>query len=420
MDNLINIIKPLLDALEEVILILDKSEDIIFVNKRAELLLGNTLPQINYLKKINRFSLKRSNKRNENEYNLRIMGKLVKLVGEKFSFDYNEDGFIVLIFKETELKEQKKFMSTTMEEYTLDYLIGNSDSLKDVIKQCEVLAINNNNLLVYGETGTGKEMFARYIHKNSINSSKPFINITCTGAHEDELEIEMFGDERNPEIISKISLAEKGVIFIDEISDLSMRLQGKLMSLIYRGEIEARIIATTNKDLKSLVEEGEFRENLFYALETFTLLVPPLRQRKDDIKPIANNFLKRYNHMEGKDVKLSKEVLDILVNYSWPGNIRELSNVISYIVSYVKGDVRVGLNELPSRLATKLTQPSPKNFNLEENEKRIIIEALNSYGHSKYSMKQIANELGISRATLYRKLDRYGIQQELSYKITDL
>ena len=416
--NILDLLYRLLDLINDGVIMLDEDDKITYVNEKTELLLGNTLAQIQYLQKINQLSFRRAEKNDVTEFNFKIKGKVLKLHGEEFSVYVGKDKRNVFIFQDMELKRQKLVQTNTMEEYTFDYLIGTSKNLMSVIKQCNIFAVNNNNLLIYGETGTGKEMFARSIHRNSDKKNKPFVAITCTGAPESELELEMFGDDQDTKDLGKISIAAGGTLFIDEISDLPIRLQGKLMNLIYRGELKCRIIATTNTNLKELVENGGFRENLYYALETFTLQIPPLRFRKEDILPMANNFLKKYNHMEGKEIKFNKELLNAFVNYSWPGNIRELSNVVSYIVNYCSGNSKVGFNDLPSELVSKFTNPIKGNFNLEENEKRLIINALNSYGNSNFSMNQVAKELGISRATLYRKLDKYEIEQNTSFRIS--
>ena len=417
--SILDILCRLLDLIDDGVIILDQEDNIAYINEKTEVLFGHNLGQIKYLQKINQISFRKAGKNNETELNFKIKGKTLKLLGEHFPIDIDNKEMKIFIFQDMKLKRQKLVQTNTMEEYTFDYLIGTSENLMAVIKQCNILAVNNNNLLIYGETGTGKEMFARAIHRNSDRKNKPFVVVTCTGASESALESEIFGVNQASTELDKLSIATDGTLFIDEISDLPIRLQGKLMNLIHRGEIKSRIIATTNKDLGKAVSNGGFRENLYYHLETFTLQVPPLRFRKEDIIPMTNNFLKKFNHMEGKDIKLSKELLDTLVNYSWPGNIRELSNTISYIVSYYSGNSKLHLKDLPTGIVSKLTNSNSENFNLEENEKKIIIAALNSYGNSKFSMNQVAKELGISRATLYRKLEKYEIEQNTSFTISN-
>lgn len=417
--SILDLLYRLLDLINDGVIVLDEDDKIIYINEKTELLLGNTLAQIKYLQKIKHLSFRKTSNNDGTKLSFKIKGRTIKFHGELFAVGLGKKRKQLFIFQDTELKRQKLVQTNSMEEYTFDYLIGNSDNLMKVIEQCKIFSVNNNNVLIYGETGTGKEMFARSIHYNSINKDKPFVPITCTGASESSLEAELFGDSTSSGILDEISVSQGGTIFIDEISDLPLRLQGKLMNLIYRGEIKSRIIATTNKNLKELVKKGEFRENLYYALETFTLQIPPLRFRKEDILPMTNNFLKKFNHMEGKSIKLSKDLLDAFTRYPWPGNIRELSNVVSYIVGNFSGDSKVSLYDLPQGLVSKFTNPTTGNYNLEENEKKLIIKVLNSYGSSNFSMDQVAQELGISRATLYRKLKKYKIQQSTSFNIAD-
>lgn len=401
----------LLNLMYDGVIILNSNDDIIYINKKTELFFGNTLAQITYFNKINQFGLRKVIKNDSVELNIKIKGKMLKLYGQLYPIGVGAKVNQVFIFQDIELNNKDLIQTNTMEEYAFKSLIENSNSIIELREQCNILSVNENNILIYGETSTGKEIFAHSIHKNSIRKDKPFVTITCTGASESSLEDDIFGKKNKENPLGKLTLAAGGTLFIDEISDLPMRLQGKLMNLIYKGELKCRIIATTNRNLKNLVSKGDFRENLFYALDTFTLFVPPLRRRKEDIVPLAKHFLNRYNYMEGKEIELDKDIYDTFLNYSWPGNIRELSNVISYIIAYCNGKDKVSLKNLPSGLISKLTNIERDNFNLEENERELIIKALNSYGNSQYSKSQIAKEMGISKATLYRKLKKYNIEE---------
>ncbi|MCG8482289.1 MAG: sigma 54-interacting transcriptional regulator, partial [Clostridia bacterium] len=289
----------------------------------------------------------------------------------------------------------------------------NDENFIKVKAQCQIFSAGDANILICGETGTGKEVLARAIHNESFRKNRPFVSVMCGGTVDTIVEKELFGDSlllSSDTEIGKVELAEGGTLFIDEIGDLTLRLQGRLMNVLKKQkEYNLRIISTTSKNLKSMVDHGEFRKDLYYSLETFSITIPPLRQRKSDIILLANYFLEKYNRLEGKEVKLGQGVYEVFTKYAWSGNVREIENVMSFIVSTHNTNHLVGVKELPNKLQDWRINDNAGQYNLEKIEKETIIKALNAFGNSTEAKKQIAKELGISNATLYRKLKKYDI-----------
>lgn len=307
-------------------------------------------------------------------------------------------------------------------------IIGGSPAAKTMLRIIKRVADSPSPVLITGETGTGKELAARSIHEQSKRNKYPFVAINCSSIPENLFESELFGYEegaftgaRKGGKMGKIEMAQGGTLFLDEIGELPLSIQPKLLRILQEYELErvgsnkkihldVRIIAATNRDLSEMVEEKTFREDLFYRLNVINLKLPPLRERKGDIMPIAENYLKKLHlKMETPLQSFSEEVRERFAAYPWPGNVRELQNAIEYAANICESDVMT-LEDLPESLLQKAAKPqkAPKARALPamESEARQLTALLEKYGHTLEGKKRIASELNISLRTLYRKLDR--------------
>nr|WP_195945621.1 sigma 54-interacting transcriptional regulator [Paraclostridium bifermentans] len=315
----------------------------------------------------------------------------------------------------------------------LENIIGSSYAINKSKEEALMASKTNSTVLITGESGTGKELFARAIHNHSCRAGNPFIAINCAAIPDNLLESELFGYEegaftgaKKGGSLGKFELADKGSIFLDEIGDMSLHLQAKLLRVLQEKEvdkigakhnvsIDVRIIAATNKDLEHMVRKGTFREDLYYRLNVIPVVLPTLRQRKNDIHLLIEYMMKEYSSKLDKNVQdIDLQALEYLCEYSWPGNIRELQNIIEYSVNRCEGKI-ITLDNLPNRIKranSNEDQIIDSNENiktLDELEKKEIIKALEKYKDYKKDKDLAAKALGISRATLYRKIERYKI-----------
>ena len=321
------------------------------------------------------------------------------------------------------------------ERASMGELIGKNDKIRKIYDIIEHIAGSNSTVLISGESGTGKEIVADTIHKKSKRANKPYVIVNCAAIPENLLESEIFGHERGSftgaldRHIGKFELASGGTIFLDEIGEMPMAMQVKLLRAVQEGMIERiggeksipidiRIIAATNIDLKKAIQDKKFREDLYYRLDVIPINLPPLRDRKEDIPLFINYFLAKYNKELNKDIKyITGEALKVFQEYSWPGNVRELENLIERIVTLSKDD-HIDAAHLPKDIVNS----KPNNngsFSLEEGslmkvvrnfEKKIIIEALRYCNGNQTST---AKTLGIHRTTLISKLEAYGIKDRI-------
>ena len=319
---------------------------------------------------------------------------------------------------------------------SFDELIGNSQRFQATVNLAKKVASSDATLLILGETGTGKEMFAKAIHEGSNRSNMPFVSVNCGAIPKELIGSELFGYEsgafsgaKKGGQKGKFELADGGTIFLDEVGELSLEHQVYLLRVLQEKEIyrlggqkpipiDARVIAATNVDLKKAVKDKTFREDLFFRLNILSLNLPSLRERgKDDIIRLINYFTVTYNRKEGKNVSFSKEALNLMVSYPWRGNVRELENSIYRLVVLANQgnispeDVRIILcdqfeekedDEEEEIAVTQLVAP----LSISEIERNAILQALHHHnGH----ISKVAKALNISRATLYRKIDKYQI-----------
>ncbi len=323
------------------------------------------------------------------------------------------------IFQEQQQKEENLYLKTRWpEKITFKDFIYTSKAMQDIIDKVKKILDKEVTVLITGESGTGKELIARIIHYESKRKNKPFVVINCASLPENLLESELFGHEKGAftgataRKIGKFEFAEGGSVFLDEIGEMSPSLQGKLLRFLQYKEfqrlggnetirVNVRIIAATNRELKKSVEEGKFREDLFYRLHVFPIFIPPLRERREDILPLAENFLRKKYPQK----KLSPEVLPILNSYSWPGNVRELENVLENASLISEGE-----KILPSHISLpqlSLFSSEKRRGTIEEVEKGLIEEALSM---SRGNQTQAARLLGITRRTLIYRMKKYGIK----------
>jgi len=311
--------------------------------------------------------------------------------------------------------------------YSFDDINGESVLIKDAIEISKIASKGNSNVLILGESGTGKELFAQSIHRNSPRKDKPFIDINCGALPASLAESELFGYEGGSYTGSKkeghpgkFELADGGTIFLDEIGELPLLTQASLLRVIQerkvlrigssqKKDIDVLIIAATNKDLFEAVKNNTFRKDLFYRLNVFTINLPPLMEHKEDIPILVNNLIGRYNQMFSLRIKgVSDEVMNIFMRYNWPGNIRELENIIQRAVQISKHDM-IQTKDLPIYLTSKFDLnkiESNSNISLIDAQESSTI--LNVLKKAKGNAKQASEILGISRATLYRKLSKLG------------
>jgi len=305
-------------------------------------------------------------------------------------------------------------------------MIYKSEVMSQLMKMVERVAPSQANILVLGESGTGKELIARAIHDKSSRKSKPFVAINCGALRETLLESELFGHEKGSftgAYNKKIGLAEAangGTLFLDEVGELPMAIQAKLLRFIQEGEIfrvggkdsikvDIRIICATNRELDQEVTRGNFREDLFYRINTIVISAPPLRRRKEDIPVLVQHFLTQgHNGFMSRVKSIDDEALNVMMKYDWPGNIRELQNACERLQVLSEGHI-IMLNDLPESIRNPEIKDETLAFDplipLYELEKRYIIKALAHYGGNK---TQAAQGLGITIKTLYNKLHEYG------------
>lgn len=360
-----------------------------------------------------------------------VDGEIVGAVGKVLFKDINELKYLYKKVSkiEKELKLYKnEFNIANRAKYTLNDIIGQSDSMKNLKEFTRKIAKSNSNVLILGESGTGKELFAQAIHNNSNRVKYPFIKVNCGAIPYELLESELFGYEegsftgaRKGGKIGKIKAADGGTIFLDEIGDLPLNMQVKLLRFIQDKEIEkigsihseevdVRIIAATNKNLREMIEKGLFRLDLYYRLNVVTIKIPPLRERKDDIQIISKYLIKKISKSNNIRVEgISDDALEYLKKYNWPGNVRELENVIERAINVLDGETIIKPKHLPFRIRGIMNDKMARSLRdvVEEAEKQAIIDSLMI---CKGNRTLAAETLGISRTSLYEKMAKYNIK----------
>lgn len=334
-------------------------------------------------------------------------------------------------------RELENLKENLKKEFSFDNIVSADNKMQEAFKMVSKVLDNDITVLITGESGTGKELIARAIHFNGKRKNAPFVVVNCASIPRELLESELFGHEKgsftgaHQRKIGKFELAKGGTIFLDEIGEMEMSLQAKILRVIQQKEFEriggneviksdVRIISATNRDLKLAVESKLFREDLFYRLSSFPIHIPPLRERRKDIVVLIDHFLKHFNEKLGKKIKsISKPALKILYDYDWPGNVRELENTIERCVILSDGEV-IDVDVLPSNIITQMKTGGVVNTVkiFDDNSPVIPFEKLKEEA-IKHALKvtennivEAARKLKIGRATLYRLMDKYKIESD--------
>lgn len=332
------------------------------------------------------------------------------------------------IIKVKNLQRENRILRQKLtRQYQFHDIISKSAKMREILELAGEVASLRSTVLIRGESGTGKELIARAIHFSGDRGTKPFVAVSCAALAETLLESELFGYEKGAftgaaeRKKGKFELAHGGTIFLDEIGDIPPKLQADLLRVLqersfYRVggseevRVDARVVAATHKDLKQAVEEGAFREDLYYRLNVIEIRLPPLRERREDVPLLAEHFVDRLSHEIGKDVRqISDPAMRILMDYDWPGNVRELENAIERAIVCSRTPVLAEDDfAFLSAGAGARTMRAPDNLTIEEMEKLMIEATLRRTGGN---VKEAAVSLGIDRSTLYEKLKRFGIER---------
>jgi formate hydrogenlyase transcriptional activator len=312
------------------------------------------------------------------------------------------------------------------EERRFEQIIGNSPALESVLEQVERVAPTDSTVLIQGETGTGKELIARAIHNVSSRCGRAFVKLNCAAIPLDLLESELFGHERGAftgaiaQKVGRFELADRGTLFLDEVGDIPAALQPKLLRVLQEQEFErlgstvthhvdVRLVAATNRDLAAMVKRSEFRVDLYYRLNVFPILLPPLRERRDDIPALVTYCIDRVARRIGKRIEhIPPDTMSALGSYEWPGNIRELQNLIERAV--ILSNNGVLFNPLPPPGAQSLSA-APGGTTLKDSERTLILNTLEAVDWVIGGSKGAAAKLGLHRTTLINKMKRLGISR---------
>ncbi len=344
---------------------------------------------------------------------------------------FNPEEISLLINRLIESQELVKEISYLRKELAKQYqfhdLISKSPKMQKIFEFARTVAKSNSNILILGESGTGKELLARAIHNESLRAAGPFVAVSCVALPETLLESELFGHEKGAftdavtQKKGKFELAHGGTLFLDEIGDISPKLQLNLLRVLQEKEftrvggtkpirVDVRIIAATNRDLKKAVEEGKFRDDLYYRLNVISIQIPPLRERKEDIPLLVHHFIEKFNIELGKRVeKISEEALKTLMKYDWPGNVRELENVIERAMVITKGTLIKPEDIQISAEPSKEVRVEGEDRSLRAVERAHIQRVLEE---NDWNIQRSAQILGIDRVTLYKKIKKYGLKRK--------
>ncbi len=330
------------------------------------------------------------------------------------------------------IKENEYLLNKLQQTYDFTNMIGKTDNIQELFRLVKDVAVTNTTILIGGESGVGKELIANAIHYNSPRVKRPFVKVNCGVLAESLLESELFGHVRGAftgaikDKIGRFEMANGGTLFLDEIGDISLNMQLKLLRVLQEGEFErvggtetlkvdVRIIAASNRDLKKAIEEGTFRHDLYYRLNVIPITVPPLRERKEDIKYLVHHFIDKFNRVYGKSIlEIEPRAMQLMESYAFPGNIRELENLIERIVVLDKKG-RISVADLPETLRgiSDDQKLGDVDFDhglsllVDDYERNLILQALEKNNFNKF---QTAKMLNMNRSTFMSKLKKYEIK----------
>ncbi len=426
----------IIDSLSHGIMSVDNNGIIKYINHKGRKLLDikeETLLNINIKDIITNFDIRLLS----NEYK----GKRISIRGKNESFLIKSSPIIFKGERVSNIIEFNKKIEEVQAAYKLfasskivrfEDILGSSSSIKNVKNIAKTIAKTDSTVLLRGESGTGKELFARAIHFESERRDAPFIAVNCASIPDNLLESEFFGYEggafsgaKREGQMGKFELANGGTIFLDEIGDLPLHLQPKILRVLQEQSftkiggkeeifVDVRIIAATNRDLESMVKNVQFREDLYYRLNVIPIYLPSLKTREEDIILLSEYLIDKFCGRSNLPMKqLSQEVKQAFMNYSWPGNIRELENIIEYIVNTTK-EKTIYIEHLPKSFNI-LKDHNKNNKSLQDRlyqyEKNLLLSMIKEYGEDGKGKERIAKELDINLSTLYRKLKKYNLQK---------
>ncbi len=361
---------------------------------------------------------------------IKINGKIIGAIGKVLFKDPEElNEFNKKVVKmEEELFRYKLVLDLEhIAKYDLDDIITKNPYMIKIKEKIKIIAETSSNVLIQGESGTGKELFAHAIYNNSKRYGKPFVKVNCSAIPYELMESELFGYEegaftgaRKGGKIGKFEAANGGIIFLDEVGELPLNMQSKLLRVLQEREItkvgsleekkiDVRVIAVTNRDLEKMVEQGLFRLDLYYRLNVVNICIPPLRSRRGDIEVLIKHLIKKITKEEDLEVKgIDEDTLSIMNNYNWPGNVRELENTLERAINFLDEDRIIRPEHLPPKILEYTEEDTIYNLkeSIKELEKREIEKALLITNGNKL---QSAEKLGISRVSLYKKIEEYDL-----------
>lgn len=432
------LMEHIVDSVENGVLMIDTEDKIIYMNNSAK-------EQLNLKNSHIGKEIKIANSNGYSEgaevFDIYIDKMMYSIYGEILPVHFNINPYDkIIIFNKINKKDKRpedRIVLNQWGEIRLDSVIGKSVAMQNIKEKIRRIANSKSTVFITGDSGTGKEVVARAIHSESDRWDKPFIAINCGAIPETLLESELFGYVKGAFSgassngrVGKFELANEGVIFLDEIGDMSINLQVKLLRVLQERkfvrvgsnkiiDLDIRIIAATNKDIKQLISEKKFREDLYYRLNVIPIEIPSLKERKEDIEPLVLMFVDRYCESFGKNIyRIEDEAMQKLINYTWNGNIRELQNAIEFMINLVDHRGVVTSEMLPDSIINYYKENNCKEdiklkvfeeeklITLEELEKKYITYALNKYGYDTKGKKLAAEKLGIGLATLYRKFEK--------------
>ncbi len=422
----IDVLSSVIDQVEQGIIITNQDGMILRANRVAKRLLHLSSQQFDAVQ----LTVQIQEGVNQNEYFLGLGKKKYTLIGELHRLNSSDTNYrMVLIFEnQADFNRRAADLTSRSENVGLDNILGESKQIQRLKTDVRKIADSSSTVLITGPSGTGKELFARAIHKESNRKNQPFVAINCAAIPDTLLESELFGyvkgaftgaDPKGK--VGKIELANHGVLFLDEIGDMPLYIQAKVLRALEQHEIvrlganistevDVRFLAATNKNLEAMIQQKMFREDLFYRLNVIPLSIPALKDRREDIPLLTNFFVTKYSGLLQKNIcGIAPETEERLRNYEWPGNVRELENTVEYMINMAEDGEVLTNDTLPPGLFREEGSVPGYLERLEDMERYAIQRALKKYGNHYEGKQKAAHTLGIGVATLYRKMKKYGL-----------